>query len=341
MRDPVPLPDPAPEPIPPPRTARPDVVLAVDIGGTKAAVRARRTGAGVVGGSVDSGVVRVEWAPDAAPDDDLGQLAAAADRALRTVGAARPRTTVVALPATLDAHGRISRWPGRPSWRGRPLPAQLAHHWGDSLAVHDDALLAGYAEALARPRTEGLLYLGLGTGVGGAWLPPRNAGAPVPRLDELMPCEAGHLVVRPDDGRPCDCGRRGCLQAYASGPALHRATTADGRTAALAAAADACALAVAGIGELLPFAAVVLGGGLGAAPVGLAAALTARLRHRIRHGSTLPEVTPAVHGAGASLQGALLLAESRAATGRDRHRPTAGPVRREAGPRPTEGDPIP
>jgi glucokinase/kanosamine 6-kinase len=297
-------------------------VLAVDIGGTKAAVRARGAG-----GGGDSGVVLVKWGPDATADDDLEQLAAAAARALRAAGAVRPRTTVVALPATLDVHGRISRWPGRPSWRGRRLPAELAHRWGGPLAVHDDALLAGYAEALARPCTGGMLYLGLGTGVGGAWLPPRSA-TPAPRLEDLMPCEAGHLVVRPDDGRLCDCGRRGCLQAYASGPALHRSTTADGRAAALAAVADACALAVAGIGELLPFGTVVLGGGLGAAPVGLAAALTARLRHRIRHGSTLPEVTSAVHGAGASLQGALSLAESRAATGRALLRPTAGPALR-------------
>ncbi|MFJ9432484.1 ROK family protein [Streptomyces sp. NPDC101490] len=284
-------------------------MLAVDIGGTKAEVRARA-------GAADSGVVRIEWgtsgrrrAPDF--DDDIERLDDAAQRALRAVGATHPRTAVLALPATLDAEGRISRWPGRPSWRGRRPAAELAARWGSTPLVRDDALLAGYAEARARHRTSGgLLYLGIGTGVGGAWLPPRPADAPSPSPDELRPCEAGHLVVRPDDGPLCDCGQYGCLQAYASGPALLRAATARGESAALAEAADACALAVAAIGELLPFATVVLGGGVGATRAGLAAALSARLPRRTRRGSTLPEVAPAVHGTAGSLAGALLLALS-------------------------------
>ncbi|MER7481295.1 ROK family protein [Streptomyces sp. NPDC126510] len=293
-------------------------VLAVDIGGTKAEVRARD-------GTADSGVVRIAWETGRAPDfdDDIERLDAAARRALHAIGATRPRTAVLALPATLGADGRISRWPGRPAWRGRRPVAELAARWGRVPAVHDDALLAGYAEAHARRgHTGGLLYLGLGTGVGGAWLPPRRADGPPPSLDELRPCEAGHLVVRPDDGRRCACGRHGCLQAYAAGPALSRAAADRGEAAALAEAADACALAVAAVGELLPFATVVLGGGLGVARTGqtLAAALRARLPHRIRRGSTLPEVAPAVHGPAASLQGALLVGNASAdRAGTERH----------------------
>ncbi|MFE9456842.1 ROK family protein [Streptomyces californicus] len=290
-------------------SAAPTAALAVDIGGTKAELRARA-------GAADSGVVRIEWdAPDRrrAPDfdDDIERLDAAAQRALRAVGATSPRTAVLALPATLDAEGRVSRWPGRPSWRGRRPAAELAARWNATPLVRDDALLAGYAEARAGHRTlGGLLYLGIGTGVGGAWLPPRPADAPPPGPDELRPCEAGHLVVRPDDGPLCVCGQHGCLQAYASGPALLRAAADRGRAAALAEAADACALAVAAIGELLPFATVVLGGGVGANRADLAAALSARLPHRTRRGSTLPAVAPAVHGTAGSLAGALLLARS-------------------------------
>ncbi|MGW4266182.1 ROK family protein [Streptomyces californicus] len=285
----------------------PSAALAVDIGGTKAELRARA-------GAADSGVVRIEWDAPGRPrapdfDDDIERLDAAARRALRAVGATRPRTAVLALPATLGAEGRVSRWPGRPSWRGRRPAAELAARWNTAPLVRDDALLAGYAEARAGHRTRaGLLYLGIGTGVGGAWLPPRPADTPPEGPDELRPCEAGHLVVRPDDGPLCDCGQYGCLQAYASGPALLRAAEARGEAAALAEAADACALAVAAIGELLPFATVVLGGGVGATRADLAAELSARLPRRTRRGSTLPEVVPAVHGTAGSLAGALLLA---------------------------------
>ncbi|MGE5623630.1 MAG: ROK family protein, partial [Methanocella sp.] len=61
------------------------------------------------------------------------------------------------------------------------------------------------------------LCLTLGTGVGGAIVDDgrmvRGAGGGAG--------EVGHLALFPD-GLPCTCGRRGCLEAYVSGPAIAR-----------------------------------------------------------------------------------------------------------------------
>ena len=89
-----------------------------------------------------------------------------------------------------------------------------------------------------------LIYIGLGTGVGGGLI----------LEDKLYPgsngfaMEIGHLCIVPD-GRPCGCGNRGCMEQYASasGVALSYAEFAGinhdaHQVAELAAAGDAHAL---------------------------------------------------------------------------------------------------
>ncbi|MFZ5767091.1 MAG: ROK family protein, partial [Bacillota bacterium] len=88
-----------------------------------------------------------------------------------------------------------------------------------------------------------VVYFTLGTGVGGAvvWdgriFPGARGGAG----------ELGHLIVEAG-GQPCPCGGRGCLEAYASGPALVRrmqaALAAGGGASVLAAVSPLTAAAV-------------------------------------------------------------------------------------------------
>ena len=89
--------------------------------------------------------------------------------------------------------------------------------------VENDANAAAWGEFLAGSgaAVSDMVLLTLGTGVGGgivtdghlltgAW----GNGA-----------ELGHVVIR-TDGEPCTCGRKGCLEAYASATALIRQTKA-------------------------------------------------------------------------------------------------------------------
>ena len=85
-----------------------------------------------------------------------------------------------------------------------------------------------------------VVYATFSTGVGAGVL----AGGQLLTGRDGVAGELGHLVVDPS-GPPCGCGRRGCLEALASGPAVAAAAAgADGAAASAAAAAgDARAVA--------------------------------------------------------------------------------------------------
>ncbi|WP_208929103.1 ROK family protein, partial [Streptomyces rapamycinicus] len=73
----------------------------------------------------------------------------------------------VALPATLDATGAVIAWPGRPGWAGVDLRGALSALFGEAeVRCADDGDLAALAEAHEAGCPD-LLYLGVGTGIGG------------------------------------------------------------------------------------------------------------------------------------------------------------------------------
>ncbi|WP_438452794.1 ROK family protein [Streptomyces asiaticus] len=228
----------------------------------------------------------------------------------------------VALPATLDATGTVTAWPGRPGWAGVELRSALSALFGEAeVRCADDGDLAALAEAHEAACPD-LLYLGVGTGIGGGIV---LNGKPVPGVGRGS-CEVGHLIVD-RDGPLCDCGRRGCVQAAASGPATLRraarrrgeevAFTAlreavrDGKQWAVAALREsgrALATAVAGVCELVRPSLVLIGGGFAAAMPELVAIVAERTTALERPGHPLPPVRAATLGGLSSLHGAVLLA---------------------------------
>ncbi|MFF3498183.1 ROK family protein [Streptomyces sp. NPDC003247] len=292
-------------------------VLAVDIGGTKLAVRALADGVTVHERTLP-------WRDGADPDADLDLLGASVSEAAGALGTAPVRIGVAAAP-NVDGDGRVVGWPNRPGWTGRSLRVPFART-GAEVLFGDDATLAALAEAHATGCRD-LVYLGLGTGVGGGLV----CGGRLLTGAWGTAGEVGHLVVDPA-GPPCRCGRRGCLQAGVSGPALAaHAAARRGRTTTtaelVAGVADAedwaehtldhaaglIARALAVLTELVQPARVHIGGGLGSALTALPERVAPRLAATVRAGRPVPEVRPAVHGAHASLAGAALLAARGAA----------------------------
>ncbi|WP_311766753.1 ROK family protein [Streptomyces rhizosphaericus] len=228
----------------------------------------------------------------------------------------------VALPATLDATGTVTAWPGRPGWVGVELRGALSALFGEAeVRCADDGDLAALAEAHEAGCPD-LLYLGVGTGIGGGIV---LNGRPVPGVGRGS-CEVGHLIVD-RDGPLCDCGRRGCVQAAASGPAtLRRAARRRGEevaftvlreavrdrkqwaVAALRESGRALATAVAGVCELVRPSLVLIGGGFAAAMPELVAMVAERTTALERPGHPLPPVRAATLGGLSSLHGAVLLA---------------------------------
>jgi kanosamine 6-kinase len=292
--------------------------LGIDIGGTKVAFRVE----------TDAGEGRefsFTWPRRHGAGKDFALLAEQVRDARRACGADFAAVGI-ALPATVGARGRVVAWPNRPEWVGLDLGARLSELFADTpIAWADDGALGALAEARAA-RRENMLYLGVGTGVGGglvlggALCPPPGRGA----------CEIGHTIVRYDGGEECVCGRGGCLQATASGPAtLRRASqlrggapvafdelrdgVRGGREWAVAAVAESCralAAAMISVGEIVPCDQVVIGGGFAAGIAGFVENVAAEAVRLARDGFTPAPVRPAVWGDLSSLRGAVLLARS-------------------------------
>lgn len=110
-----------------------------------------------------------------------------------------------------------------PGWEDVPLAARLAEEFAAPVAVDNDANVAALGEWRygAGQGYDSVLYVTVSTGIGGGWVLDGRiwSGA------DGMAGELGHVVVRPG-GTPCVCGKRGCVEAEACGPAMARKAAA-------------------------------------------------------------------------------------------------------------------
>ncbi len=217
-RDPAPAEavDAVPAPAPPP--ARPKVVLAVDIGGTKMAVGLMT----MHGELIDREQTLVDHSANAnSLYENLdvmvqSQLERARghhqmDPVSVGVGCAGPVTPNAEAVSPLNIH----------AWREFPLRDRLAASAGLPVFGELDAKALALAEGWlgAAQGRDSFLAMVVSTGVGGGIVlngqlldgATGNAG------------HVGHIVVEPN-GRRCVCGSRGCLEAEASGPAIEAIT---------------------------------------------------------------------------------------------------------------------
>lgn len=91
-----------------------------------------------------------------------------------------------------------------------PVPIQIAND--------ADCAALGEAVAGAGKDCQDVVMLTLGTGVGGGIILDGN----IYQGKGIGGSELGHMVIV-ENGETCTCGRRGCLEAYASATALVRA----------------------------------------------------------------------------------------------------------------------
>ena len=223
------------------------IALAVDIGGTKAAVaRVAPDGAVVAYGQVPTGTAHDPFPAIA----ELVRSLAVGDEVVCGVGSAGPLT-----------HGGTKVSPvNGPAWVDFPLATRLAEVTGLPTFVDIDtkALALGEGRFGAARGIDDYLAMVVSTGVGGGIV---SRGA----LLEGASGNAGHIghVVVEPDGRPCGCGGRGCLEAQASGTAIRAATgraPADAPDAVRAQVGRWVGLAVASVANLLDLRLAVVAG---------------------------------------------------------------------------------
>ena len=130
----------------------------------------------------------------------------------------------VATPGLMDIKlGLILDPPNLKPWRNVQVPGYIRKVFNKPIAFQNDANAAAFGEFWvgAGKDVDSMVLFTLGTGVGGGIV----INGRILEGEHSHGGELGHIRVDlPDRGRLCGCGRRGCLEAYAS------ATGVIGRT---------------------------------------------------------------------------------------------------------------
>lgn len=107
-----------------------------------------------------------------------------------------------------------------PGWEDYPLVDRVASIWGCPVAMDNDANAAALGEYRfgAGQGCRDLLYVTVSTGIGAGIV----IDGKLYQGTHGLAGEVGHTIVVPN-GPLCPCGKRGCLEAVASGPSIARA----------------------------------------------------------------------------------------------------------------------
>ena len=203
----------------------------VDLGGTKIHSLVATEGGEVLGED------RCPTLAQEGPDAVIARIAASVRRAMERAGVGIDDIVGVGIstPGPCDPErGVVTDAPNLPGFHQFPLTRRVSEALGTRAILENDANAACYGEYRfgAGLGLRHIVYVTLGTGIGGGIIidgklyeGASGAGG-----------EVGHLIID-EDGPPCNCGNRGCVEAFASGPAIAReaeAALAAGRSPLLA-----------------------------------------------------------------------------------------------------------
>ncbi len=190
--------------------------LGVDIGGTK-----------VAAGLVDAeGKILFRTRVAMLAHGSAAEGFNAVQSAIEAVFAARPeareRLTGIGIcaPGPLDpVTGVILNPPNVPCWRNFPLAAEVQRVFGLMPRLDNDGNAAALAEAIwgAGVGYRNVFYVTLGTGIGTGIVFDRE----IYHGRTGSAAEGGHVTID-YRGPKCGCGKRGCVEALCSGPAIAR-----------------------------------------------------------------------------------------------------------------------
>lgn len=193
-----------------------DYIIGIDIGGTKLAVVLSDRQGNIM--EKTRRLTHAERGPDLIIEDIVDM----AKHVMRqcSVSSGQVIGVGVACGGPLDSKaGVILGPPNLPGWMNVPLRDRLETLLGIPTVVENDANAGALAEYMfgAGRNVRNMVYMTMGTGIGGGIIADGrlisgangNAG------------EVGHMVILPN-GPLCACGRRGCLESLASGPAIAR-----------------------------------------------------------------------------------------------------------------------
>ena len=186
--------------------------LALDYGGTKLSAALARRG--------ERSWLALERVLSPANKDGAYDRATMLAMARRLLAGQTPAAIGVSFGGPVNAKlGRVILSHHIPGWHDTPLREQLQDALGAPASVDNDANVGALGEYTfgAGQGCASLLYVTVSTGVGGGWVLDGKiwSGA------DAMAGEIGHTLCDPH-GPECVCGRHGCVEVMACGPAIAR-----------------------------------------------------------------------------------------------------------------------
>jgi glucokinase len=164
---------------------------------------------------------RVPTLPMDGPSAAVERIAAAVQRLWEYLpGDGRIAGVGICSPGPLDhSTGMLFDPPNLTGWVNVPLRQMLSDRLGLPVRLEHDAKAAGIGEFhLGAGRgARDMVYIVVGTGVGAAII----MDGQVRRGPHNSAGEVGHITIDPR-GDACSCGSIGCVETFASGPALAR-----------------------------------------------------------------------------------------------------------------------
>ncbi|MDQ6828308.1 MAG: ROK family protein [Gemmatimonadota bacterium] len=201
-----------------PRPKRTQYIVGVDLGGTNIVV-----GAMPEDGSAQLAVreesTHSERGAEAVVDKIVAMIAAVISDVIRAQGA-HPQDFLgvgVGAPGPLDRDNGIVIVAPNLGWKNFPLRDEIAHRIHLPATLDNDANCATVGEWWQGAAKGGRNVVGLtiGTGIGGGII----LDGKLYHGSSDVAGEIGHTTID-QAGRYCRCGNYGCLEAYASGPAI-------------------------------------------------------------------------------------------------------------------------
>lgn len=189
-----------------------NLFLGVDIGGTKVAVGLVNSRGEVLSRARSRMITR------GSAEEGLHAVFEAINALLRDRRAKATRAIGISVPGWVDeSAGTVVSATNIPCWRDFPLVREIATHYGLRTRIGNDGNVAALAEAVwgAGKSYRNVFYATLGTGIGAGIVIDRRIYAG--RTGAAA--EGGHMTID-YRGPLCGCGKRGCIEALASGTAI-------------------------------------------------------------------------------------------------------------------------
>jgi glucokinase len=189
-------------------------IVGVDIGGTKVAC---------VLADVEGNILARQWQPTRAGEGwqvVVQQLFEMTERVLEGVSYRQVRGIGISCGGPLDSQrGVVYSPPNLPGWDAVPIKQLFEERFGLPTRLENDANATALAEHRfgAGRGTRNMVFMTWGTGIGGGLV----LDGRLYRGTNDLAGEIGHTTVLLD-GPLCGCGKRGCLEALASGPSIAR-----------------------------------------------------------------------------------------------------------------------